>query len=81
MVKTGVNIYLFGKEDIEKIIERQTALLGIIFEKNKQIEITRSNIDPIIQNLTKIPKFVTQMEKMGWTPPNENTAEESETEN
>ena len=78
MVKTGVNIYLFGKEDIKKIIERQTALLGIISEKNKQIEITRSNIDPIIQNLTKIPKFVTQMEKMGWTPPNENTAEESE---
>ena len=73
MVMTGVNIYLFDKEDIDKIIENQGNLPLIINDKNKQIEIKRSNIDPVIQSLTKMPDFVTQMKKLGWKPP-EDTA-------
>ena len=74
MVLTGVNIYLFNKEDIYKIIDNQGNLLAIISEKNKEIEITRSNIDPVIESLTKFPDFVTQMKNLGWKPPDE-TAE------
>ena len=73
MVMTGVNVYLFDKEDIDKIIEKQGNLRLIINDKNKQIEIKRSNIDPMIQSLTKMPDFVTQMKKLGWKPP-EDTA-------
>ena len=73
MVMTGVNVYLFDKEDIDKIIENQGNLRLIINDKNKQIEIKRSNIDPMIQSLTKMPDFVTQMKKLGWKPP-EDTA-------
>ena len=74
MVLTGVNIYLFNKEDIDKIIDNQGNLLAIISEKNKEIEITRSNIDPLIESLTKFPDFVTHMKNLGWKPPDE-TAE------
>ena len=74
MVLTGVNIYLFNKEDIDKIIDNQGNLLAIISEKNKEIEITRSNIDPVIESLTKFPDFVTQMKNLGWKPHDE-TAE------
>ena len=42
MVMTGVNVYLFDKEDIDKIIEKQGNLRLIINDKNKQIEIKRS---------------------------------------
>jgi len=69
MVLTGVNIFLFDKDDIKKISSDQNQLLELMKKKNSDIEDVRTGMDKILEELSRNPDWKAQMVKMGWTPP------------
>lgn len=79
--RTGIKIYLFGKEDIDRLIEDGKNLSPIMEEKIRHIEQVMEGTDPVPEGLSRLPDFRDTLREKGWVPPNENTDEHSEPEN
>ena len=78
--RTGIKIYLFGKEDIDRLIEDGKNLSPIMEEKIRHIEQVMEGTDPVPEGLSRLPDFRDTLREKGWVPPNENTDEHSESE-
>ena len=73
MQRTGIKIYLFDKEDIDRLIEDGNNLFSIMEEKIRHIEKVMEGTDPVPEGLSSLPAFRDILQKKGWIPPNENT--------